>query len=89
MLRSTASKVMWVGRATVFLVGLAVILAVLFGVASMALARDGQSFILGERNVAQSLSTLVRTTAGPALNLEVESGAPLKVNSSTKGRRRT
>jgi hypothetical protein len=39
MLRSTASKAMWVGRATVFFVGLAVILALVFGVTSMALER--------------------------------------------------
>jgi hypothetical protein len=84
MLRSAASKVMWVGRATVFLVGLAVILALLFSAASMAFARDGQSFILGDRNVAQSLSTLVKQGSGPALKLEVGSGAPLAVNSSTK-----
>ncbi len=84
MLRSAASKVMWVGRATVFLVGLAVILALLFGVASMAFARDGQSFILGQRNVAQSLSTLVRQGAGPALSLQVDSGAPLAVNSDAQ-----
>ena len=37
MVRSAASKVMWVGRATVFVVGLAVIMALLFGVATMAL----------------------------------------------------
>src|SRR5215207_3151162 len=84
MLRGAVSKVMWVGRATVFLVGLAVILALLFGVASMAFARDGQSFILGQRNVAQSLSTLVKTGAGPALSLQVGSGAPLAVNSGTR-----
>jgi hypothetical protein len=84
MLRSAVSKVMWVGRATVFLVGLAVILALVFGVASMAFARDGQSFILGERNVAQSLSTLVKQGAGPALSLQVGSGAPLAVNSDTR-----
>jgi hypothetical protein len=84
MFRSAVSKVMWVGRATVFLVGLAVILALLFGVASMAFARDGQSFILGQRNVAQSLSTLVKQGAGPALSLRVDSGAPLAVNSDTR-----
>ena len=83
-MRSAVSKVMWVGRATVFLVGLAVILAVLFGVTSMAFARDGQSFILGERNVAQSLSTLVKTGEGPALSLQVGSGAPLAVNSDRR-----
>ena len=52
MLRNVATKVMWMGRATVFVAGLAVILAVIFSMASIAFARDGQSFILGQRNVA-------------------------------------
>ena len=84
MVRSVFGKVMWVGRATVFLVGLSVILALMFGVASMAFARDGQSFLLGARNVASSVSTLVKQGAGPALSLEVGSGAPMKVNSTTR-----
>ena len=84
MVRSVFGKVMWVGRATVSLVGLAVILALMFGVTSMAFARDGQSFLLGARNVAQSVSTLVKQGAGPALSLQVDSGAPLKVSSSTR-----
>jgi hypothetical protein len=52
MLRSTLSKVMWVGRATVFLVGLAVILAVVLGVATAALAGTGvgAAFNLGKLN---------------------------------------
>jgi hypothetical protein len=37
-----------VGRATVFLVGLTVILALVFGVASMALDANGVPFTLGE-----------------------------------------
>lgn len=84
MLRNVATKVMWVGRATVFVADLAVILAVIFSMASIAFARDGQSFILGERNVAQSVSTLVKQGAGPALDLQVGSGAPLRVNSANK-----
>ena len=84
MLRSAARKVTWVGRATVFLVGIAVILALLFGESSMAFARDGEFLLLGERNVAQSLSTLVNQGTGPALSLEVGSGPPMKVNSSKK-----
>ncbi len=36
MVRSAASKVMWVGRATVFLVGIAVIVGLVFGAASVA-----------------------------------------------------
>ena len=84
MIRSVIGKVMWVGRATVLLVGFAVILALVVGVASIAFARDGQLFVLGERNVAQSLSMLVKQGAGPALTIRVDSGPPLAVNSSTK-----
>jgi hypothetical protein len=58
MLRSAASKVMWVGRATVFLVGLAVILAVVFGAASAALGANGQAWILGQSNVATAITSL-------------------------------
>lgn len=85
MLRSAASKVMGVGRATVFLVGLAVILALVFGVASMAFAANGKPFILGRNNVASAVSTLIKQGPGPALSLRVQSGQPpLRVNSSGK-----
>ncbi len=83
MVRSTLSKVMWVGRATVFLVGLAVILALVFGAATMALGATGGNFLLGKRNVADAVSTLVKQGAGPALSLVVETNQPpLKVNAS-------
>jgi hypothetical protein len=85
MLRSAASKVMWVGRATVFLVGLAVILALVLGAASMAMSATGGPFILGERNVADQTSKLVKRGAGAALSLRVKDGQPpLKVDSSRK-----
>jgi hypothetical protein len=58
MLRSTASKVMWVGRATVFLVGLAVILALVFGLASAAFGANGQAWILGQGNAASAITSL-------------------------------
>ena len=60
MIRTVASKVAWVGRTASMVFGLALVLALLFGVASMAFARDGQSFLLGARNVASSVSTLVK-----------------------------
>jgi hypothetical protein len=44
MIRSVVGKVMWVGRATVFLVGLAVTLALVFGVATAALGADRDFF---------------------------------------------
>jgi hypothetical protein len=58
MIRSVVSKLMWVGRATVFMVGLAVILALMFGVGSMAFAANGQSWILGQPNVATAITSL-------------------------------
>ncbi|HEX2742576.1 MAG TPA: hypothetical protein VHM69_19205 [Rubrobacter sp.] len=64
MFRSTASKVMWVGRATVFLVGLSVILALIFGAASAALGANGDSFILGTTaNTATKVTGLVGSIA--------------------------
>ncbi len=70
-MRTAASKVMWVGRATVFLVGLAVILALVFGVASTAFAHKGDKgfFHLGHKNVSQAVSKLVGKVAGPALKV--------------------
>jgi hypothetical protein len=76
------SKVMWVGRATVFLVGLAVIFSLIVGVASVALGANGESFLLGRQNTASAVSTLAKRGAGPALRLQVGSGPPLTVNSS-------
>jgi hypothetical protein len=58
MIRSAVGKVMWVGRATVFLVGLSVILAVVFGVASAALGANGNPWILGQSNVATAITVL-------------------------------
>jgi hypothetical protein len=99
MLRSAVGKVMWVGRATVFLVGLAVIVALVLGVATMALGATGGNFILGKANAAGAVSRLTANIAGPALNLvntSTGTGAtalnlqvaptkpPLKVNSSQR-----
>ena len=79
MLRGTASKVMWVGRATVFLVGLAVILAVVFGVASTALGANGGNFILGQNNTASLLTKLTGQVPGGAalqvVNTRPEAGS--------------
>jgi hypothetical protein len=79
-----AGKVMWVGRAAIFLVGVSVILALIFGVASTALGANGKPFLLGKKNVATAVSTLLKRGAGPALRLSVGSGPPLAVNSSAK-----
>jgi len=64
MVRSAASKVIWVGRATVFVVGLAVIMALLFGVATMALGANGDFFKVGRSNFASAVSVLVANVFG-------------------------
>ena len=84
MVRSIAAKVMWVGRATVFLVGLAVVLALVLGAASVALGADGDFFKVGRTNLADSVSKLTKSGAGPALDLRVDSGPPLAVNRQAK-----
>jgi hypothetical protein len=100
MTKKIFSRVMWVGRATVFLVGLAVILALVFGVAVTALAGTGvgATFNLGKTNTVNALSRLEGSTlnsmlkidqngSGTALNLEVQNPTlkpPMLVNSSTK-----
>jgi hypothetical protein len=99
MSRTVFSKVMWVGRATVFLVGLAVVLALVVGLASAALAGTGVGavFNLGKTNSVNATSTLkgtldnnpmlkiINSGAGPALNLQVPSDKPpMFLNSSTK-----
>jgi hypothetical protein len=75
--------------------GLALVLALLFGIATMALGATGDNFLLGKANSAGAVSKLTANIANPALqlvntstgaaatalNLNVASGnAPLKVN---------
>ena len=71
MVRSVASKVVWVGRATIFLVGLAVVLAVVLGLASAALAGTGvgDAFNLGKKNTVNRISSLVGSTDNPMLRI--------------------
>jgi len=71
MIRSALSKVMWVGRATVFLVGLAVILAFTVGVVSKATAHTGSAgvFHLAHSNAASALSSLVGSVSNGMLQV--------------------
>lgn len=71
-----SSKVMWVGRATVFLVGLAVILALVLGLTTAALAGTGVGdvFNLGKKNTVNRLSQLVGTTDNAMLRIDNNSG---------------
>jgi hypothetical protein len=90
MLRGAVSKALWVGRATSAVVGLAIVLALVVGLASAAFGANGQAWILGQANVATAITSLggaagvdgpmVRITnndAGTddtALDLRVQSG---------------
>jgi hypothetical protein len=96
MIRSAASKVIWVGRTAATVFGLALVLALVLGVATMALAAvPGDPFRLGKLNAIDAVSRLKGSVGGPmllldndsqearatALKLQVEEGkAPLKVN---------
>ena len=96
MTKRAAKKLMMVGRAMVFTVGLAVTLALMAGVATAALAAvPGDPFKLGSLNTVNALTRLVGNRAGGmllvdntstaanarALDLRVEPGrAPLVVN---------
>ena len=96
---SVLKKVMFVGRATTFMVGLAMIVALTVGVAGAAFGANGANFLLGKSNAANVITQLVGSVAGPglqidnnstdaaatALDLQVEAGkAPMKVNSDTQ-----
>lgn len=95
MFERVVSKVVWVGRATVFTVGLAVVLALGLGVAVTALAAvPGDPFLLGRTNTVDALTSLVGNRTAPmlrldnngtgaALALQVEPGRfPLVVNAT-------
>ena len=77
MVRNVAKKILWVGRATVFLMGLALMLALVFGVASTALGANGGNFILGSlNNTATAITKLTGTVSGgPALQVSNPSTA--------------
>jgi hypothetical protein len=92
MLRNAVDKAMWVGRTTAAVIGLAIALAVVFGVASMAFAKNGDPWLLGRSNVATAITSLggalgvngpmvriINNNAGAndtALDLRVQTGEP-------------
>ncbi len=78
-------KTMWVGRTASAVFGLALVLALVFGVATSALGANGKPFLLGKKNVATAVSTLIKKGPGPALKLQVAAGQPpIAVNSQAK-----
>jgi hypothetical protein len=71
MLRSALSKVMWERRATVFMMGLVLMVGLLFGMASAAFGDNGDNFILGSlKNTATAITKLTgNVSGGPALQV--------------------
>lgn len=68
MFGSLFGKVAWVGRATIFCVGLAVVLAVVLGAGTTALAAmPGDPFKLGRFNQVDRMSALVGDVSGALL----------------------
>ena len=67
---SVLKKVMFVGRATTFMVGLAVIVALTVGVAGAAFGANGANFMLGKTNMANAITQLVGSVAGPSLLID-------------------
>jgi hypothetical protein len=72
MLANTLKKVTWMARATTTIVGLAIMLALVFGVATTALAGTGigATFNLGQTNTVNAISKLVGSVAGPSLQID-------------------
>jgi hypothetical protein len=98
--KTILKRIMWLARGTATMVGFAVMVAVVLGVGTTALAAvPGDPFKLGQANAINTLSRLVGTTNTPllridnnsagasatALDLQVERGkAPMKVNSAAR-----
>jgi hypothetical protein len=72
MAKTMFKKVVWLGRASTFCVGLAVILALSVGLASAALAGTGVGapFNLGKTNTVDALSSLVGRTSSSMLKVD-------------------
>jgi hypothetical protein len=71
MLKKVAAKVAWVGRTASMVFGLTLVLALIFGVATMALAGSGVGgvFNLGQNNTVNAITRLTGTVAGPSLQI--------------------
>jgi hypothetical protein len=77
MFRSAVSKVMWVGRATIFMVGLAVVLFLTLAIVAQAAdAARVPSLKKGVVNTVKSMTTLVGTLTDPILKLDNNGTGP-------------
>lgn len=80
-------KATWVGRATTFCVGLVVILILVLGVGTTALAAvPGDPFRLGRLNAVDRMTALVGSVSGPLLKVDNNGGGPALALESNSGR---
>lgn len=99
MLRKAASKALWLTRGAALFGGAVVTLALVLGVATVALGANGGNFILGKNNAATALTRLTGNVDGAAvqvinsntgsddtaLNLQTQDGEePMRVTSDTR-----
>lgn len=99
MLKRVASRAMWLTRGAALFGGAVVTLALVLGVATVALGANGGNFILGQGNAATALTRLTGNVNGStlqvvnnnaetndtALDLRVQTGEePMRVNSNDK-----
>jgi hypothetical protein len=71
MLKSAVNKVLWVGRTTSAVVGLAILLGLVVGLTSAAFGANGQVWVLGQNNAATAITRLGGTEGvdGPMVRI--------------------
>ncbi len=92
LMKATLPSLWRLTRTTSIVAGLAVMLALVAGVVSLAVAEQTPSggatasaLLKGVQNTANAVTTLINNGTGPALSLQVQPGsAPFTVNSETK-----
>jgi hypothetical protein len=77
LLKKAASKVVWVVRTASALFGLALVMVLVFGVATTELAGTGVGarFQLGQTNAVNAVTRLVGSVAGPSLQIDNNSAS--------------
>jgi hypothetical protein len=77
VVKKAAAKIAWVGRTASMVFGLALVMALVLGVATMAFGANGSNFILGSlNNTATAITKLTGTVGGgPALQVSNPSTA--------------
>lgn len=70
MLRKAIGKALWLTKGAALFGSSVVTLALVFGLASVALGANGGNFILGKSNVATALTKLTGNVNGAAMQVQ-------------------